>query len=74
MSAVYTWPLPESNINSVCIVCEQPAVDGRSVAAQAKSKLPCFNFLCYGLLAQHSGNSPALPFTYSGLPTQCTRT
>jgi len=40
MSAVCTWPLPESDPNSVGTVCEQPAVDGHSVAAQTKSKLP----------------------------------
>ena len=74
MSAVCTWPLPESDPNSVGTVCEQPAVAGHSVAAQTKSG--CFNFshLCSGLLTLHSGNSLALPFTYSGLPTECTRT
>jgi len=65
MSAVYTWPLSESDLNSVGTVCKQPAIDGHSVATQTKSKLPwCFNFsrLCSGLLMLHSGNSPALPF------------
>ena len=63
MSAIYTLPLSESNLNSVCTACEQPAIDGQSVAAQTKSISchGCFNFSClhYGLLMLHSGNSPS---------------
>ena len=64
-----TW----SDLNSVCIictVCEQLAIDGRSITALTnKSKVPCVIELepsPVRLLMLHSGSSPALPFTYWG--------
>ena len=37
MSVVYAWPLLEAGVYD-CMVCEQPAVDGQSVAAVTNKK------------------------------------
>ena len=71
MSAVYARPLPEAISTQwciICTVCEQPAVDGRSVLLwQTRSKVSCvlkFQSFPLRLPILHSGSSPALPFTY----------
>ena len=59
-----------------CTVCEQPVVDGRSIAAVTNKMVPCMlklelSPLCLPTL--HSGSSQALPFTIEATPTKCMR-
>ena len=69
MSAVYAWVLPETVSNQrvmiICMVCEQLAVNGRSVAAITNKKLPYALQLEASplrLLTLHSdSSSPTLP-------------
>ena len=62
-------------LNPACIICracKQPAVDGQSIAAVTnKKKLKCccmfkLELSLLRLPMLHSGNRPALPFTYWG--------
>ena len=77
MSVVYArlyLKRSQPGVYKFCTVCEQPAIDGQSVAAVTnKSKVPCVLKLepsPLRLPMLHSGSSPAL----SSLSTKCTRT